>query len=219
MKKDYKEKFDLINTACAQDDSPKKIKNLFNKNFNINEKDENGRTPLMISATWGSPSVMKFLLEKGADKTIKCDEGQDIYFYVKNSSFPRDEDKEEMLSLLKINYNKSMSDKNKIPSKLLEKITKEFDTDADIIVGDEDKLIMIRTGSEHDTEYYITIEKILGEEDDGYEYVIIGEYSMTNGDTSTMNEALEAYLGHASKLNLANEYGGTIKYLEMFFSH
>ena len=32
-----------------------------------------------------------------------------------------------------------MSDQNEISSKLLEKITKEFDADADIIVGDEDK--------------------------------------------------------------------------------
>ena len=39
-----------------------------------------------------------------------------------------------------------MSDQKEISSKLLEKITKEFDSDGDIIVGDEDKLIMIRSG-------------------------------------------------------------------------
>ena len=111
-----------------------------------------------------------------------------------------------------------MSDQEEISSKLLEKITKEFDSDGDIIVGDEDKLIMIRSGSENDTEYYITIEKVLGDEPENYEYKIIEQYLMTNGDTSTMKKALEEYLMHARKLNLANEYGGTIEYLNQFFS-
>ena len=111
-----------------------------------------------------------------------------------------------------------MSDQEEISNKLLEKITKEFDNDGDIIVGDEDKLIMIRSGSEHDTEYYITIEKVLGDEPENYEYKIIEQYLMRNGDTNTMKKALEEYLMHASKLNLANEYGGTIKYLNQFFS-
>ena len=111
-----------------------------------------------------------------------------------------------------------MTTKNEISKKLLEKITKEFDSDADIIVGDEAKLIMIRTGSEHDTECYITIEKVLGDEPEDYEYEIIEQFSMKNDDTSTMKKAIEAYLGHATKLNLANEYGGTIKYLDFFFS-
>lgn len=111
-----------------------------------------------------------------------------------------------------------MSDQEEISNKLLEKITKEFDNDGDIIVGDEDKLIMIRSGSEHDTEYYITIEKVLGDEPENYEYKIIEQYLMKNGDTNTMKKALEEYLMHASKLNLANEYGGTIKYLNQFFS-
>lgn len=111
-----------------------------------------------------------------------------------------------------------MSDQEEVSNKLIEKITKEFDSDGDIIVGDEDKLIMIRSGSEHDTEYYITIEKVLGDEPENYEYKIIEQYLMTNGDTSTMKKALEVYLMHASKLNLANEYGGTIEYLNQFFS-
>ena len=99
MKKNEQE-FDLINTACAQYDSPLQITNLFGKDFSIDEQDENGRTPLMISAMWGSSSVMEFLLEKGADKTIKDHNRNDVVFFVKHSSFPRDEDKKEMLSLL-----------------------------------------------------------------------------------------------------------------------
>ena len=111
-----------------------------------------------------------------------------------------------------------MSDQEEVSNKLIEKITKEFDSDGDIIVGDEDKLIMIRSGSEHDTEYYITIEKVLGDEPENYEYKIIEQYLMTNGDTSTMKKALEVYLMHANKLNLANEYDETIGYLYQFFS-
>jgi len=43
---------------------------------------------------------MEFLLAKGADKAIKDHKGCDVFFFVKHSSFPRDEDKKEMLSLL-----------------------------------------------------------------------------------------------------------------------
>ena len=43
---------------------------------------------------------MEFLLEKGADKTIKDHNRNDVVFFVRHSSFPRDEDKKEMLSLL-----------------------------------------------------------------------------------------------------------------------
>ena len=43
---------------------------------------------------------MEFLLEKGADKSIKDHDGIDVVFFVKHSSFPRDEDKKEMLLLL-----------------------------------------------------------------------------------------------------------------------
>ena len=95
-----KEKFDLISGACSVHDSPETIKNLFGKDFAIDERDENGRTPLMYSAMWGSPSVMKFLLEKGADKTLKDNSNEYVFYYVKNSSFPRDEDKKKMLELL-----------------------------------------------------------------------------------------------------------------------
>ena len=96
-----KEKFDLISKACSQLDSPETIKNLFNKDFGIDERDENGRTPLMYSAMWGSPSVMKFLLEKGADKTLKDNSKLSASELVKHSGFPREEDKKKMLKLLK----------------------------------------------------------------------------------------------------------------------
>ena len=99
--KKNKEKFDLISKACAQLDSPETIKNLFVKDFGIDEQDEDGRTALMHSAMWGSPSVMKFLLKKGADKTLKDNSGFSVSELVKHSSFPREEDKKQMLKLLK----------------------------------------------------------------------------------------------------------------------
>ena len=99
-KKKNKEKFELISKDCGQLYSPETIKNLFGKDFGIDEQDENGRTALMYSAMWGSPSVMKFLLEKDADKTLKDNNNEDVVYYVKNSSFPRDEDKKKMLELL-----------------------------------------------------------------------------------------------------------------------
>ena len=98
---DKKEKFDLISGACSVHDSPETIKNLFGKDFGIDEQDEDGRTALMFSAMWGSASVMKFLLEKGADKTLKDNSDFSVSELVKNSSFPRDEDKKQMLKLLK----------------------------------------------------------------------------------------------------------------------
>jgi len=100
-KKKNKEKFDLIRKACAQLDSPETIKNLFGKDFGIDEQDEDGRTALMFSAMWGSASVMKFLLEKGADKTLKDNSGLSASEILKYSSFPREEDKKKMLKLLK----------------------------------------------------------------------------------------------------------------------
>tara|TARA_B100000965_G_scaffold212409_1_gene177468 strand:- start:146 stop:448 length:303 start_codon:yes stop_codon:yes gene_type:complete len=98
---DKKEKFNLISKACSVLDSPETIKSLFGKDFGIDEKDENGRTPLMYSAMWGSPSVMKFLLKKGADKNLKDNSGLSASELVKHSGFPREEDKKQMLKLLK----------------------------------------------------------------------------------------------------------------------
>ena len=100
IKKKNKEKFDLITSACSVHDSPETIKNLFGKDFGIDEQDEDGRTALMFSAMWGSASVMKFLLEKGADKTLKDNSGLSTSELVKSSGFPRDEHKKKMLKLL-----------------------------------------------------------------------------------------------------------------------
>ena len=66
------------------------------------DKDNLGKTFILrkILAPMGSAEAMEFLLEKGSDKTIKDHNRNDVVFFVKHSSFPRDEDKKEMLSLL-----------------------------------------------------------------------------------------------------------------------
>ena len=117
----------------------------------------------------------------------------------------------------------AMKKDKEISDKLIEKLTKDFDADGDIIVGDEDELIMLRSGSPSDKEYNITVEKVLlDDEGAAEEYKILDQFSMKNNDKETMKKAIETYLGHARKLNTdgkyCDEYGGTVEYLEMFFS-
>ncbi|MFL1672501.1 ankyrin repeat domain-containing protein [Paenibacillus dendritiformis] len=49
----------------------KRIKSLLDEGKNINEKDENGTTPLMVACKRGNLKIIKFLLEHGADVNIK----------------------------------------------------------------------------------------------------------------------------------------------------
>ena len=56
---DKKEKFDLISGACSVHDSPETIKNLFGKDFAIDERMKITDTSNVFS-NGGSPSVMKF---------------------------------------------------------------------------------------------------------------------------------------------------------------
>ena len=83
-----------------------------------------------------------------------------------------------------------------ISDKLIEKLTKDFDADGDIIVGDEDRLIMLRSGSPSDKEYNITIEKVSADPDDedNKNYDVLDEFSMENKDKETMKKAIESFL-------------------------
>ena len=47
-----------------------------------------------------------------------------------------------------------------ISEELILNLTQAFDDDGDIIVGNEDRLIMIRSGAEGDEHYEITIERV-----------------------------------------------------------
>ena len=95
-----------------------------------------------------------------------------------------------------------------ISDKLIEKLTKDFDADGDIIVGDEDRLIMLRSGSPSDKEYNITVEEVSPDEDDedNKNYDILDQFSMKNKDKKTMKKAIESYLKN----------GGSFEYLKHF---
>ena len=95
-----------------------------------------------------------------------------------------------------------------ISDKLIEKLTKDFDADGDIIVGDEDRLIMLRSGSPSDKEYNITVEEVSPDEDDedNKNYEALDQFSMKNKDKKTMKKAIESYLKN----------GGSFEYLKHF---
>ena len=84
----------------------------------------------------------------------------------------------------------------KISDKVVAAMTKDFDADGDIIIGDEDDLIMIRTGSPSDKESTITIEKVSADpnDEDNKTYDILDQFSMEKKDKETMKKAIESFL-------------------------
>ena len=92
-----------------------------------------------------------------------------------------------------------------ISEKLITNLTKAFDDDGDIIVGNEDQLIMIRSGAEDDEYYEITIEKVKGEGVDR-SYEVLNTIAMEKNKTDIMKEAIETYL----------ENGGSMEFLKHF---
>ena len=87
----------------------------------------------------------------------------------------------------------------KISDKVVAALTKDFDADGDIIIGDGDTdgdIIMIRSGSPSDKEYNITIEKVSADPDDedNKNYDILDQFSMENKDKETMKKAIESFL-------------------------
>lgn len=61
---------DNLFDAVVNEDT-KRIKSLLDEGKNINEKDENGTTPLMVACKRGNLRIIKFLLEHGADVNVK----------------------------------------------------------------------------------------------------------------------------------------------------
>ena len=99
----------------------------------------------------------------------------------------------------------------KISDKVVAALTKDFDADGDIIIGDGDTdgdIIMLRSGSPSDKEYNITVEEVSPDEDDedNKNYDILDQFSMKNKDKETMKKAIESYL-----IN-----GGSFEYLKHF---
>ena len=87
-----------------------------------------------------------------------------------------------------------------ISEKLVTNLTKTFDEVGDIIVGNEDQLIMIRSGAEGDEFYEITIEKVKGEGVDRT-YEILNTIPMEKNNHETMKQAIEVYLNNGGSVN------------------
>ena len=92
-----------------------------------------------------------------------------------------------------------------ISEELILNLTQAFDDDGDIIVGNEDRLIMIRSGAEGDEHYEITIERVKGEGVDR-SYEVLNTISMEKNKSDIMKQAIEIYL----------ENGGSIEFLKHF---
>ena len=98
-----------------------------------------------------------------------------------------------------------------ISDTLIEKMVKAFDSDGDIVVGEERELIMIRTGDSSYDEYVISIEKVLlNDEGEVEDYQIDQTFSMEKGDTETLRQATNSFIEKSS---------WKIKDLEKFFSY
>ena len=92
-----------------------------------------------------------------------------------------------------------------ISEELILNLTQAFDDDGDIIVGNEDRLIMIRSGAEGDEHYEITIERVKGEGVDR-SYEVLNTISMEKNNSDIMKQAIEIYL----------ENNGSIEFLKHF---
>ena len=92
-----------------------------------------------------------------------------------------------------------------ISEELILNLTQAFDDDGDIIVGNEDRLIMIRSGAEGDEHYEITIERVKGMGVDR-SYEVLNTISMEKNKSDIMKQAIETYL----------ENGGSMEFLKHF---
>ena len=97
-----------------------------------------------------------------------------------------------------------------ISDTLLQKITQAFDSDGDIVVGEERELIMIRTGDSSDQEYIISIEKVLLNDEEIEDYEILQTFSIEKGNREKIKEAIKSFLEKSS---------WNTEKLEKFFSY
>lgn len=97
-----------------------------------------------------------------------------------------------------------------ISDTLLQKITQAFDSDGDIVVGEERELIMIRTGDSSDQEYIISIEKVLLNDEEIEDYEILQTFSIEKGNGEKIKEAIKSFLEKSS---------WNTEKLEKFFSY
>ncbi len=78
----FREGWTILHHACARSlEDVRKI--LTNKTININQTTSYGVTPLMVAvATMSSFQIVKYLIENGADKTLKTKSGKVAYDFL-----------------------------------------------------------------------------------------------------------------------------------------
>lgn len=70
----------------AATDSPKMTETIVKKNSSlVNKRNNQGETPLMVAARYGSPESLKILMNAGADPTLRNNKGQTAQEIAKES--------------------------------------------------------------------------------------------------------------------------------------
>jgi ankyrin repeat protein len=71
--------------AAKFNDNLKVIKTIANSNININAKDKKEKTALMLAAENNKPEVVNYLLDQGADGSLKDSNGKTAFDYAENN--------------------------------------------------------------------------------------------------------------------------------------
>ncbi len=69
--------------SAAERGKTDSVKRFLKKGININQKDENGATPLMLAVKSNNPELVAYLIEKGADVNAKDKDGYTPIMYTK----------------------------------------------------------------------------------------------------------------------------------------
>ena len=86
------ENWTALHIACQNNDNYGIVKMLLERDANIEAKTKNGMTPILVAVTNNSLDIVKLLVEKGADTSVKDNYKEGIYNKTKTT---------EMVKLLK----------------------------------------------------------------------------------------------------------------------
>lgn len=77
-----------LHFACAAlVDSPICVEMLINRGAKVNVQDHKKNTPAMVAAFFNKPKILQFLIEKGADLTLKNNEDKDCYMIAEEKDY------------------------------------------------------------------------------------------------------------------------------------
>ena len=65
--------------------SKEAVARLLDENPNIEARDKNGITPLLLAALLNSPEIMELLLDKGADANARSNSGHGFFLHARNN--------------------------------------------------------------------------------------------------------------------------------------